>query len=124
MFHTIGFGTEFDRQTGVDVRNTGLYPNGNAALAANPFDPTYSGPVTFIHNFVANPAIGVTSPDSNSKYALNVQSAYVRDQIDITRWVQLIAGVRYDRFDLTATDQNTFTQRNRVNNKDSRRRRP
>lgn len=117
LFHTIGFGTEFDRQTGVDVRNTGLFPNGNAALAANPFDPTYSGPVTFIHNFVANPAIGVTSPDSNSKYALNVQSAYVRDQIDITRWVQLIAGVRYDRFDLTATDQNTFTQRSRVDNK-------
>ena len=28
FFHTIGFGTEFGRQTGVDIRNTGVFPNG------------------------------------------------------------------------------------------------
>lgn len=118
VFHTIGFGTEFGRQTGVDARNTGFFPTTGGgltnALAANPFDPTYFGPVTFIHQTGATPGIAA---DSNSKYGLNIQSGYVRDQIDVTRWLQLIAGVRYDRFDLTATDQNTFTQRHRVDNK-------
>src|SRR5262249_3238543 len=28
LFHTIGFGTELGRQAGIDVRNTGLFPNG------------------------------------------------------------------------------------------------
>src|SRR6201999_3387286 len=37
-----------------------------------------------------------------------------QDQIEINRYLHLIAGVRYDRFDLTALDQNTNIQRNRV----------
>jgi catecholate siderophore receptor len=48
-----------------------------------------------------------------------VQSGYVQDQIELTRWLQLIAGVRYDRFDFTALDQNTNTTRNRVDEKAS-----
>ena len=62
-------------------------------------------------------ADGVTTADSNSKYTANIQSAYVRDTIEITRWLQLIGGVRFDRFDLTALDQNTNTNRGRVDNK-------
>ncbi|HEX7792677.1 MAG TPA: TonB-dependent siderophore receptor [Afipia sp.] len=103
VFHTIGFGTEFGRQTGLSLRNTGtvLSPAGNA------FDPTYFGGVTFSH----------LSTDAFSKYRLNIQSAYARDQIEITRWLQLIAGVRYDRFDLTALDENTNISRARVDEK-------
>ncbi len=62
-------------------------------------------------------ADGVTSADSNSKYALNTQSAYVRDQIEITRWLQVVGGVRYDRFDMSAVDRNTGIQRARVDEK-------
>jgi catecholate siderophore receptor len=121
IFHTIAFGTEFDHQTGIDLRNTGFFPTTAGGLfnsiAVNPFEPTYFGPVTFMHQPVPNTALGVGSADSASKYGLNIQSGYARDQIDITRWVQLIAGVRYDRFDLTAIDQNTITERKRVDNK-------
>jgi catecholate siderophore receptor len=70
LAHTIGFGTEFGRQTGIDMRNTGFFPNGTASTAASPFDPTYFGPINFIHQFGANPALGVTQADSNSKYQL------------------------------------------------------
>ena len=45
---------------------------------------------------------------------LDLQSAYARDTIEITRWLQLIAAVRVDRFDETALDLNTRTRRNRV----------
>jgi catecholate siderophore receptor len=83
----------------------------------NPFAPTYFGPVTFVHHYTSfNNGDGVSSPDSNSKYALNVQSGYFRDTIDISRGLQLIGAVRYDRFDMSALDMNTNFQRARLDN--------
>jgi catecholate siderophore receptor len=121
VFHTVGFGTEFGRQTGVDIRNTGVFPNGTPTgtntIMMNPFAPTYFGPVTFVHHSTsANNGDGVKSPDSNSKYGLNIQSGYVRDTIEIARGLQLIAGARFDRFDMSAVDMNTSIQRARVDN--------
>ena len=123
VFHTIAFGTEFGRQTGLSLRNTGIFPNGtpsgtNSLGGINPFDPTYFGQVDFIHHSQnINYADGVKSADANSKYRLNVSSAYAQDQIDVTRWLQLIAGARFDQFDLTALDQNSGITRNRTDDK-------
>jgi catecholate siderophore receptor len=117
VFHTVGFGTEFGRQTGVDIRNTGIFPNGTNTIVENPFAPTYFGPVTFIHHFTATNTDGVTTADSNSKYGLNIESGYLRDTIEITRWLQLIAGARFDRFDMSALDMNTNTNRARIDDK-------
>ena len=119
--HTLGFGTEFGRQTGVDIRNTGVFPNGTPTgintITMNPFAPTYFGPVTFVHHATTtNNGDGVTAADSNSKYALNVQSGYFRDTIEISRGLQLIGAVRYDRFDMSALDMNTNIQRARLDN--------
>src|SRR5262249_38859980 len=114
VFHTIGFGTELGRQAGIDVRNTGLFPNGTNTEADNPFAPTYFGPINFVHQYPGFFAPGVTTADSNSQYQLDLQSAYARDTIEITRWLQLIAAVRVDRFDETALDLNTRTRRTRV----------
>jgi catecholate siderophore receptor len=114
LFHTIGFGTELGRQAGIDVRNTGLFPNGTNTEADNPFAPTYFGPINFVHQYPGFFSPGVTTADSNSQYQLDLQSAYARDTIEITRWLQLIAAVRVDRFDETALDLNTRTRRNRV----------
>jgi catecholate siderophore receptor len=115
--HTIGFGTEFGQQTGIDLRNTGVFPNGTNTIAMNPFNPSYFGPVNFVHHSTAINADGVTTPDSNSKYRLNIDSAYVRDTIEITRWLQLIGGARFDRFDMSAVDQNTNIFRARIDDK-------
>jgi catecholate siderophore receptor len=115
LFHTVGFGTEFGHQSGIDVRNTGVFPNGNVALPDNAFSPTYFGPVNFVHHSAAVNADG-SAADSNSVYTANIQSAYVRDTIDVTRWLQLIGGLRFDRFDLSALDQNTNINRQHVDN--------
>jgi catecholate siderophore receptor len=112
--HTIGFGSEIGRQYGIDVRNIGLFPNGTATEVDNPFAPTYFGPIYFVHQFPDAFFPGATTADSNSKYALNTQSAYARDTIEITRWLQLIGAGRYDRFDLSAQDLNTLTARGRT----------
>jgi catecholate siderophore receptor len=120
--HKVGFGTEFGQQTGIDWRNTGVFPNGTPTgintIAVNPFAPTYFGPVTFVHHYTSvNNGDGVTAADSNSKYRLYIESGYVRDTVEITRWLQLIGGVRYDRFDMSALDQNTGILRGRVDEK-------
>jgi catecholate siderophore receptor len=107
--HTIAFGTEFGRQTGLSLRNSGVFPNNanNPFDIVNPFSPTYFGPVVFRH----------LATDANSKYRLNIASGYVQDQIEVTRWLQFLVGARYDSFDLSALDQNTNIQRNRVDEK-------
>jgi catecholate siderophore receptor len=113
--HTIAFGTEFDRQTGIDLRNTGIFANtGSSSAPGDPFNPTYFGTVNFIHQFPGAFSPGVSSADSFSTYKLFVDSAYAQDQIEVTRWLQLIAGARFDRFDFGATDQNTGIFRRRV----------
>ena len=115
--HTVAFGTEFGRQTGIDVRNTGIFPNGTNTMADNPFAPTYFGPINFVHHFGAVNAAGDTGADSNSRYRLNIESGYARDTVEITRYLQLIGGIRVDRFDMAATDMNTSTDRARVDTK-------
>jgi catecholate siderophore receptor len=114
LFHTIGFGTEFGHQQGIDLRDTGVFPNGTNAQLQDASSPTYFGPISFEHHATSVNADGVTTPDSNSRYNANIQSAYARDTIEVTRWLQLIGGVRFDRFDLAALDQNTNTSRERA----------
>jgi catecholate siderophore receptor len=109
VLHTVAFGTEFGRQTGISLRNSGIFPNnGNKAFdVVNPFNPTYFGPVVFNH----------LASDANSKYRLNIASGYAQDQIEVTRWLQFVVGARYDSFDLSALDQNTNILRSRVDEK-------
>jgi catecholate siderophore receptor len=102
--HTLVVGAEFGRQTGVSLRNTGLFPNGTSTIVGDPLNPTYYGTVNFTH----------LSTDANSQYRLNTQSVYARDTIDVTRWLQFIAGARFDRFDMSANDRNTNILRARV----------
>jgi len=108
VHHTVAFGTEFGHQSGIDVRNTGNFPNGSTSQIANAFfEPTYLGPISFVHQ----------GTDSNSRYTADVQSVYARDTIDIFRWLQVIGGARWDRFDMNALDYNTNTDRERLDNK-------
>lgn len=110
VLHTIGFGTEIGRQTGLARRDSGQFPARSPTSPfdlVNPFNPTYFGPVTFNH----------LASDANSKYRLNVDSAYVQDQIEVTRYLQFVLGARYDIFDFNALDQNTNIERNRADYK-------
>src|SRR5262249_30024862 len=118
LFHTVGFGTEFGRQSGISLRDTGIFPNGsNLSPFMDAFSTPYFRPVTLIHH-PTGPINGhcVATPDANSRYVTNIQSAYVRDTVEVAPWLQLIGGVRFDRFDLSALDQNTNTNRERVDN--------
>src|SRR6478735_5793580 len=117
VFHTLAFGGEFGQQSGISLRNTGIFPTGTNTIVANPFAPTYFGSVNFIHQFPGALSPGVSAADANSDYTLYTTSAYARDTIEITRWLQIIAGARFDRFDESALDKNTNINRSLVNNK-------
>ncbi len=108
ILHTITFGTEFGQQNTFSLRNSGTINGGSATLLVPVSNPTTFAPWTFTHN---------NASDNNARATLNLASVYVQDQIEITRYLQVIGGVRYDRFDLTATNLNPGgTQDSRVDN--------
>jgi len=104
--HTIVVGTEFSRQNSHSFRFNGVFdgPGGTQTrlngVPAN--DPTIDVPISF------------TQAQSDSETGLRTASAYVQDQFDITKYVQVIGGVRFDRFDLDATNVLTSTEFGRV----------
>jgi len=109
IFHTIAFGTEFGRQTGLSKRDTGQFVSTGTTSSEplDPFNPTYFGQVNFNH----------LSSDNFGKYQVNIASAYAQDQIDVTRWLQLFMGARFDSFGLDATNLNDNSFRSRTDNK-------
>jgi catecholate siderophore receptor len=108
--HTLLAGVEVGRQAGLSFRQDGFFnnaanPNGTpAAFTVDPRNPTSFTPVVF-----RNIPTG-----ANNTYRLDLAAFYVQDQIEITRYVQLIGGVRFDRFDLASTDRRNGAAFNRV----------
>jgi catecholate siderophore receptor len=89
--HTVLLGAEAGWQWTDNFRNTGYF-NDTATSILVPFDtPTISTPITFRQS----------ATDADNHVGTGVAAAYVQDQVEISRHVQLVGGVRFDRFDLT-----------------------
>jgi len=88
--HTLLAGAEIGRQATDNLRNTGFF-DGTAAAVQVPYaDPTIDTPVTFRQN----------ATDADNHLRTKVGAAYVQDQVEISPALQLVGGVRFDRFDL------------------------
>lgn len=88
--HTILTGGEFGRQRTNNVRNT-AYFNDMATTILVPFEnPTDFSPVTFRQS----------ASDADNRPLNRTASVYVQDQAEISRYLQLVGGVRYDYFHL------------------------
>jgi catecholate siderophore receptor len=88
--HTLVGGTEFGRQNTDNFRNTGYFNNTSTSIQV-PFDnPVTNSPISFRQS----------ATDANNHLRLNLAAAFVQDQIEMSRFVQLLVGVRYDYFDL------------------------
>jgi len=103
--HTVVFGAEVGRQNGLNYRQSGLLNGVSSTITIDPRNPTSYVPVAFANN-------GGT--DANNTYKLNLGAVYVQDQVEITRYLELIGGLRFDHFDLTSQDRRTFVALNRV----------
>src|SRR4030095_16422318 len=88
--HTLLGGIEIGRQLTNNFRNTGYFNNTDNTILVPLSNPTINTPVTFRQS----------ATDADNHLKTNLAAAYVQDQIDLSRYVQVVTGVRYDYFDL------------------------
>ncbi|HVN78964.1 MAG TPA: TonB-dependent siderophore receptor [Terriglobia bacterium] len=102
--HRLLAGTEFGRQLTDNFRNTGFFNNSTTSILAPYADPTISIPVTFRQS--------VTDADNHLR--TNLGASYVQDQIELSRHLQVTAGLRFDYFDLQYLNNRTSTELGRI----------
>ena len=88
--HTLLGGFEIGRQVSDNYRQTGYFNNLTTSIQVPFADPQTSVPVTFRQS----------ASDADNRVGVQIASAFVQDQIEITRFVIVTAGVRFDYFDL------------------------
>jgi catecholate siderophore receptor len=101
--HTILAGAELGRQVTDNLRSTGYFTAAGASVTSVPVPlaaPTVSLPVTFRRS----------ATDANNHGVATVAAVYAQDQVRLTRWLEAVAGVRFDAFDLDFTDNRSGAQ--------------
>jgi catecholate siderophore receptor len=88
--HNFLFGTEAGRQLTDNFRNTGFFNNTATSILAPLNNPVIGTPVTFRQS----------ATDADNHLKANLAAAYAQDQIELSRYVQVVAGLRFDYFDL------------------------
>jgi catecholate siderophore receptor len=88
--HTFLGGVELGNQRTTNFRQTGFFNNTTTSVQAAFDNPTIYTPVTFRQS----------ATDASNRLRLNLAATYIQDQIEINRYVQVVAGLRYDYFDL------------------------
>jgi catecholate siderophore receptor len=96
--HTLLVGAEIGQQKTDNSRLTGYFGGaGTTALAVPTSDPTITAPVAFRRS----------ATDANNHVTADVGALYAQDQIALSPNWQLVAGLRYERFDLRFHDDST-----------------
>ena len=104
--HTLLVGAEVGRQSTSNLRLTGFFNDADTVVIAPIADPTIAVPLTFRPRPV----------DADNRVTNTVASLYVQDQIELSSQWQLIAGVRYERFDLRYHNNRTDSALRRTDN--------
>ena len=104
--HTLVGGVELGRQRTNNLRNTGFFNNTATSIQAPFNNPTVSTPMTFRPN----------ATDANNRLRLNLAAGYLQDQIELSRYVQVVVGVRYDYFDLVYHNNRNGDDLRRIDN--------
>lgn len=105
--HTALMGMELARQYSQAFRNTGYFNNATTSLAVSTGDPISFAPVTFRQS--------ATDADNHSE--VDIYSGYIQDQIELTKKLQVTAGLRYEIYDMNFHDNRTganFSQKNNL----------
>ncbi len=94
--HTLLAGVEIGDQSTDSERHNALFPKtggGTATSALVTLAPVLTLPV-----------ITFNGTSTASKTRVTSKSAYLQDQIELAPWLQVIGGLRYDHFEIAATD--------------------
>jgi catecholate siderophore receptor len=104
--HTIVGGIELGSQRSDNFRNTGFFNDSTTSIQVDFNNPTTSVPVTFRQS----------ATDADNRVNVGLGASYVQDQIDLSRFVKVIAGVRYDYFDLKYHNNRDGSELRRIDN--------
>jgi catecholate siderophore receptor len=104
--HTLLAGAEAGRQLTNNFRNTGYFNNTATSILVPYDDPTIDTPTFFRQS----------ATDANNHVTTNLGAVYLQDQIELSRHFQVVAGVRFDHFDLQYHDNRSGTDLRRIDN--------
>lgn len=104
--HTLLGGVELGRQLTDNFRNTGFFNNTATSISVPFTNPVTNTPVTFRQS----------ATDADNHLKTNLAAVYLQDQIELSRFVQVIAGVRYDYFDLRYHNNRNGDNLRRIDN--------
>ncbi|MFL6336930.1 MAG: TonB-dependent siderophore receptor [Pyrinomonadaceae bacterium] len=104
--HTLVGGFELGRQLTDNFRNTGFFNNTSTSVQVPFDDPTIGTPVTFRQS----------ATDADNHLKTNLAAGYVQDQLELSRYVQLVAGLRFDYFDLRFHNRRNGDNLRRIDN--------
>jgi catecholate siderophore receptor len=104
--HTLLGGVEVGRQLTDNFRNTGFFNNTLTSILVPFANPTINTPVTFRQS----------ATDANNHIRTSIGATYAQDQIELSPYVQLVAGLRFDHFDLTFHSNRTGEDLRRIDN--------
>jgi len=90
VHHTLLAGAEIGRQLTDNLRNTGYFNNTVTSILVPYTDSIIDTPVTYRQS----------ATDADNHLITNVAALYAQDQIELSPFVQVIGGLRFDRFDL------------------------
>jgi catecholate siderophore receptor len=102
--HRLLAGAEVGRQLTDNFRNTGYFGNTSTTIGVAFENPRTSTPVTFRQS----------ATDADNHVRTSVAAAFVQDQVELTSQVQLLGGIRFDRFDLLYHNNRTGEELGRV----------
>ena len=88
--HNLLGGFELGNQRTNNFRNTGYFNNTTTSTQVAYSSPTTTVPVTFRQS----------TTDADNRLKTNLAAAYVQDQVELSRYIQVVAGARFDYFDL------------------------
>ncbi len=104
VHHTLLAGAELGRQLTDNFRNTGFFNNTTTSILVPYNDPMIETPVTFRQS----------ATDADNHLRTLVSALYAQDQIELSSHLQLVAGLRFDRFDLDYHDNRSGLDLSRV----------
>lgn len=104
--HTLLFGAEIGRQLTDNFRNTGFFNNTATSILALYANPIIRTPVTFRQS----------ATDADNHLRTIIGATYAQDQIDLSRYVQVVAGLRFDHFDLRFHNNRNDQDLRRIDN--------
>jgi catecholate siderophore receptor len=104
--HTLLGGIEVGRQLTDNFRNTGFFNDTSTSILVPYANPTINTPVTFRQS----------ATDADNHLRTNIAATYAQDQIELSRYVQVVAGLRFDHFDLQYHNNRNGDHLRRIDN--------